>query len=288
MSIFRATDPSCPCLTQPSTKSQIFLQGRGRGFYLMHWPPILGAPILRILRSKERSKKGCISSRNIYICVVPSWHFHPSQVHPSDNPIRKPVNKLRNLVTSYKEPVFTRQSWKITIQLPQVPGDRLMGWKKTPKRIPFLLLGRWLSGTTVRMRLQIQESVSRKISSHPNPLTNSVSSKPEICDEKLGALFKAHMAKLICEFKRISLKKPSVLKKLPADGNGSVLSGTVHLNVWRTVSQDGDETQTMYFGYLIICPSITQNGSQWCLNNILSDWLWAKTSSTHKKMRKVR
>ena len=39
----------------------------------------------------------------------------------------------------------------------------------------------------------------------------------------------------------------------------------------------------MYFGYLIICPSITQNGSQWCLNNILSDCLWAKTSSTHKR-----
>ena len=69
LSIFRATDPSCPCLTQPSAKSQIFLQGRGRGFYLMHWPPILGAPILRILRSKERSKKGGICSRKIYICV---------------------------------------------------------------------------------------------------------------------------------------------------------------------------------------------------------------------------
>ena len=288
MSIFRATDPSCPCLTQPSTKSQIFLQGRGRGFYLMHWPPILGAPILRILRSKERSKKGGISSRNIYICVVPSWHFHPSQVHPSNQQTPKTCQQTPKSGDQLSRARF--HSAKLKNHHPVTPSSRrpTHGLKKTPKRIPFLLLGRWLSGTTVRMRLQIQESVSRKISSHPNPLTNSVSSKPEICDEKLRALFKAHMAKLICEFKRISLKKPSVLKKLPADGNGSVLSGTVHLNVWRTVSQDGDETQTMYFGYLIICPSITQNGSQWCLNNILSDWLWAKTSSTHKKMRKVR
>jgi len=38
-------------------------------------------------------------------------------------------------------------------------------------------------------------------------------------------------AKLICEFKRTSFKKPSVLKKLPAHVNVSVLSGTVHPKV---------------------------------------------------------
>ena len=96
-------------------------------------------------------------------------------------------------------------------------------------------------------------------------------------------------AKLICEFKRTSLKKPSVLKKLPARDMQTFqysgdLWGTVHLKVWRTFSQDGDsashyETQTMHFGYLIICLSITQNCPQWYLNNILSDWLWAKTST---------
>ena len=39
---------------------------------------------------------------------------------------------------------------------------------------------------------------------------------------------------------------------------------------------------------LIICLSKTQNYSRWYLNNILSDWLWAKTSSTRKKWCKVR
>ena len=93
------------------------------------------------------------------------------------------------------------------------------------------------------------------------PPSVSLSSKRE-CLTKICGCFrkkKKHnqghrQAKLICELNRTSLKKPSVLKKLPAHVNVSILSGTVHLRLWRTFSQDGDsashyETQTMYFGY---------------------------------------
>ena len=64
--------------------------------------------------------------------------------------------------------------------------------------------------------------------------------------------------------------------------------GTVHPKVWRTFSQDGDsasyyETQTTYFGALIICLSITQNCPQWYLNNILSDLMrWQKLLQLEK------
>ena len=97
----------------------------------------------------------------------------------------------------------------------------------------------------------------------------SVSSKPE-CLTKRCVLPRQQMtqsgtqAKLICEFKRTSLKPFS--SRNGWDVNVSVPSGTVHLKVWRTCSENGDsashyETQTTHFGYLIICLFITQNYS---------------------------
>ena len=165
---------------------------------------------------------------------------------------------------------LTRQAW-VTIQLPQVPHTH--GWKK---HIGFhVFLGRWLprsfcclcQGETLNF-LPSDWICEVKFAPIQTPSVSVSSFKPE-CLTKICVLPKQQktqsgtQAKLICEFKRTSLKKPSVLKKLPAHVNVSVLWGTVHLKVWRTFSQDGDsaseyETKTMYFAYLIICLSISQ------------------------------
>ena len=213
----------------------------------------------------------------------PSWHFHPSQAHPSNKPIRKLCKKLchfaywKALDHPATQSEWLKHPWlKTKIGFHDV--SRLGGCLEVfvvPARVRF-----WIVFT------QIQESVKWNFPPSKPPSV-SVSGK------SLGVLPKEEKtqpgskAKLICAFKRTSFKKPSVLKKLPAHVNVSVLWGTVHLKVWRAFSRDRDsashfETKTMYFGYSIVCVSRTKNYSQWYLNNVLRDRLWAKTSSTRK------